>query len=91
MAEAEVGDDVYRRRSDRESSAGARRAKSSDARRRSSCPPARWATSLPFSVWTRHGNEVICEERGHIYQFEMAAMSAIAGCMPRTRASTTAF
>jgi threonine aldolase len=33
---------------------------------------------------TRPGGEIICEERGHICQFEMASMSAIAGCMPRT-------
>ena len=27
--------------------------------------------------------EIICEEIGHILNFEMASMSAIAGCMPR--------
>src|SRR6185295_9604969 len=39
---------------------------------------------IAIKVWTHHGNEVICEERGHINQFEMAAMSAVAGCMPRS-------
>jgi len=33
--------------------------------------------------WTHHGNEVICEERGHVNLYELASMSAIAGCMPR--------
>ena len=28
--------------------------------------------------------EVICEQRAHIYQYEMAAISAIAGCLPCT-------
>ena len=39
---------------------------------------------IAIKCWTHHGNEVICEERGHINQFELASMSAIAGCMPRT-------
>ncbi len=39
---------------------------------------------ISVKVWTHHGNEVICEERGHINQYELASMSAIAGCMPRT-------
>jgi threonine aldolase len=33
--------------------------------------------------WTHHGNEVICEERSHVNLYELASMSAIAGCMPR--------
>src|SRR4030088_2483079 len=36
-----------------------------------------------IKVWTHHGNEVICEERGHINLYELASMSAVAGCMPR--------
>src|ERR1051325_1882698 len=32
---------------------------------------------------TRPGQEVICEEAGHIYNYEMAAMSAVAGVLPR--------
>jgi threonine aldolase len=32
---------------------------------------------------TRHGVEVICEETGHIYNYEMASMCAIAGVLPR--------
>jgi len=34
-------------------------------------------------VWTHHGDEVICEERSHVNLYELASMSAIAGCMPR--------
>src|SRR5260370_2573947 len=36
-----------------------------------------------IKVWTHHGDEVICEERRHVKLYELAAMSAIAGCMPR--------
>src|SRR5215470_1067357 len=32
---------------------------------------------------TRPWQEVICEEAGHIYNYEMASMSAIAGVLPR--------
>ncbi len=47
-------------------------------------PSGSMGNLIAIKIWTHHGNEVICEERGHINQFEMAAMSAIAGCMPRT-------
>jgi threonine aldolase len=39
---------------------------------------------IAIKVWTQPSNEVICEQRGHINQYELASMSAIAGCMPRT-------
>jgi len=32
---------------------------------------------------TRQGQEVICEESGHVYNYEMASMSAIGGVLPR--------
>ena len=32
---------------------------------------------------TRPGEEVICETNGHIYNYEMGALSAIAGVLPR--------
>ncbi len=47
-------------------------------------PSGSMGNLVAVKVWTHHGNEVICEERGHINQFEMAAMSAVAGCMPRS-------
>ncbi|MFQ5779057.1 MAG: threonine aldolase family protein, partial [Terriglobia bacterium] len=34
-----------------------------------------------------HGHEVICESRGHMMNFEMASLSAIAGCLPRAVAA----
>jgi threonine aldolase len=47
-------------------------------------PSGSMGNLIAIMVWTRHGHEVICEERGHIHQFEMGSISAIAGCMPRT-------
>ncbi len=38
---------------------------------------------ISIRIWTHHGNEVICEERSHVNLYELASMSAIAGCMPR--------
>src|SRR5258708_8318279 len=38
---------------------------------------------IAIKVWTHHGNEEICEERSHVNLYELASMSAIAGCMPR--------
>src|SRR5688500_10056115 len=32
---------------------------------------------------TRPGQEVICETNGHIYNYEMGALSALAGVLPR--------
>src|SRR5215210_6893604 len=32
---------------------------------------------------TRPGQEVICESNGHVYNYEMGAMSAVAGVLPR--------
>jgi len=39
---------------------------------------------ISVKTWTHHGNEVICDQRGHVNQYEMASMCAIAGCLPRT-------
>src|SRR6201988_4251334 len=38
---------------------------------------------ISIKIWTHHGSEVICEERSHVNLYELASMSAIAGCMPR--------
>ena len=38
---------------------------------------------ISIKVWTHHGDEVICDERSHVNLYELASMSAIAGCMPR--------
>ena len=38
---------------------------------------------IAMRVHTSPGQEIICEEKAHIYNFEMASMSAIACCLPR--------
>jgi len=44
---------------------------------------------IAIKIWTHHGNEVVCEDRSHVNLYELASMSAIAGCMPRAVAAVT--
>ncbi len=83
MAEAEVGDDVY----GEDPTVNKLQARAAEIFEREAAlfvPTGSMGNLIAIKVWTHHGNEVICEERGHINQYEMASMSAIAGCMPRT-------
>ena len=83
MAEAEVGDDVYgedptvNRLQERAAEIFAREAALF-------VPSGSMGNLIAIKVWTQPSNEVICEQRGHINQYELASMSAVAGCMPRT-------
>jgi threonine aldolase len=83
MAEAEVGDDVYgedptiNRLQERAAQIFGREAALF-------VPSGSMGNLLAIKTWARPGMEVICEQRAHIYQYEMASMSAIAGCLPCT-------
>lgn len=83
MAEAEVGDDVYG-----EDPTGNRlQARAAEIFEREAAlfvPSGSMGNLLAIKTWTRPGQEVICEQRAHVNQYELASMSAIAGCMPRT-------
>lgn len=82
MAEAEVGDDVYIE--DTTVNALQRRAAEIFGKEASLFVPSGCMGNLiAIKVWTHHGDEVICEERSHVSLYELASMSAIAGCMPR--------
>jgi threonine aldolase len=86
MAEAEVGDDVY----GEDPTVNRLQARAAEIFEREAAlfvPSGSMGNLLAIKTWTRPGNEVICEQRGHINQYEMASMSAIAGCMPRTTAT----
>jgi len=39
---------------------------------------------IAIKTCTQPSMEVICEQRAHVNQYELASMSALAGCMPRT-------
>jgi threonine aldolase len=82
MAEAEVGDDVYGE--DPTVNKLERRAAEIFGKEAALFVPTGCMGNLTaIKVWTHHGDEVICEERSHVNLYELASMSAIAGCMPR--------
>src|SRR5215467_5409644 len=82
MAEAEVGDDVYLE--DPTVNALEHRAALVFGKEAAIFVPTGCMGNLiAIKVWTHHGDEVICEERSHVNLYELASMSAIAGCMPR--------
>jgi threonine aldolase len=82
MAEAEVGDDVYLE----DPTVNALEARAAEIFGNEAAlfvPTGCMGNLIAIKVWTHHGDEVICEERSHVNLYELASMSAIAGCMPR--------
>jgi threonine aldolase len=82
MAEAEVGDDVYGEdptvnRLER------RAAEIFEKEGALFVPTGCMGNLIAIKTWTHHGDEVICDEKSHVNLYELASMSAIAGCMPR--------
>ncbi len=83
MAEAEVGDDVY----GEDPTINRLEQVAADVFGRESAifvPTGTMGNQIAIKIHTRHGQEVICEERAHIYNWEMAMMAAFSGCVPRT-------
>jgi threonine aldolase len=82
MAEAEVGDDVYLE--DPTVNRLQERAAEIFGREAALFVPSGSMGNLTCIIaQTRPGQEVICEEKGHSYGYEMASMTAIAGVLPR--------
>jgi threonine aldolase len=46
-------------------------------------PTGSMANQTAIKLHTSHGEEVICERMGHIYNYEMATMAAFSGVLPR--------
>jgi len=83
MAEAEVGDDVY----GEDPTINRLQARAAEIFGREAAlffPSGSMANLTAIKTWARPGTEVICEGHAHIYLYEMAAISAVAGCMPNT-------
>ncbi|PYS10619.1 MAG: low specificity L-threonine aldolase [Acidobacteria bacterium] len=82
MAEAEVGDDVFIE--DPTINKLQERAAEIFGRQAALFVPSGSMGNLTcILAQTRQGQEVICEESGHVYNYEMASMSAIGGVLPR--------
>ena len=83
MAAAEVGDDVYgedptvRKLEERAAEIFGKEASIF-------VPTGTMGNQIAIRLHTQHGQEVICESRAHILDWEMAMLSAFSGVMPRT-------
>jgi threonine aldolase len=82
MADAEVGDDVFIE----DPTVNRLQNRAAEIFRREAAlfvPSGTMGNLTCIVAQTRPGQEVICEEAGHIYNYEMASMSAVAGVLPR--------
>ncbi|MBI3067196.1 MAG: aminotransferase class I/II-fold pyridoxal phosphate-dependent enzyme [Deltaproteobacteria bacterium] len=82
MAEAEVGDDVYIE----DPTVNRLQARAAEIFGREAglfVPSGSMGNLTCIMAQASRGQEVICEAAGHIYNYEMAAMSAIGGVLPR--------
>ena len=82
MAEAEVGDDVYLE-DPTVNRLQNRAAEIFDREAGLFVPSGSMGNLVSIMAQTSRGQEVICEATGHIYNYEMASMSAIGGVLPR--------
>jgi threonine aldolase len=82
MAEAEVGDDVYGE-DPTVNRLQERAAEIFDKEAAIFVPTGSMGNQTAVKLHTRPGQEVVIEERGHIYNFEMATMSAFSGVIAR--------
>jgi threonine aldolase len=82
MSEAEVGDDVYGE-DPTVNRLQERAAEMFEKEAALFVPTGSMGNQIAVKLHTRPGAEVVIEERGHIYNYEMAAMSAISGTLAR--------
>lgn len=83
MASAKVGDDVY----GEDPTVAQLEQRAAEIFRREAAifvPTGTMGNQIAIRLHTEHGQEVICEARAHIVDWEMAMLSAFSGCMPRT-------
>ncbi|WP_089408101.1 GntG family PLP-dependent aldolase [Granulicella rosea] len=86
MAEAEVGDDVY----SEDPTINRLEARAAEIFGREAAifvPTGTMGNQIAIRLHTRHGQEVICEARSHVLDWEMAMMAAFSGCQARTVAA----
>jgi threonine aldolase len=86
MAAAEVGDDVY----GEDPTVNQLEARAAQLFGREAAifvPTGTMGNVIAMRLHTQHGQEVICESRAHVLDWEMAMMSAFAGCQARTVAA----
>ncbi|MGI9105805.1 MAG: threonine aldolase family protein [Pyrinomonadaceae bacterium] len=82
MSEAEVGDDVY----GEDPTINRLQERAAEVFEKEAAifvPTGSMGNQIAVKLHTRPGMEVVIEERGHIFNYEMAGMSAIAGALAR--------
>ena len=83
MAVAEVGDDVY----GEDPTVNRLEARAAELFGREAAifvPTGTMGNQIAIRLHTQHGQEVICEARAHVLDWEMAMVAAFSGCVPRT-------
>ncbi len=87
MFEAEVGDDVYAE--DPTINRLEKRAAEIFGREAALfVPSGTMGNQIAIKLHTHHGEELICEARSHIFEYEMAMMAHFSGVVPRTARGT---
>ena len=82
MAEAEVGDDVY----GEDPTINRLEQRAAEIFGREAAifvPSGTMGNTIAIKIHTRPGQEVICDERGHVFNYEMAMTAHFSGCLAR--------
>ena len=82
MAEAEVGDDVY----GEDPTINRLEQRAAEIFGREAAifvPSGTMGNQIAIRIHTRPGQEIICEERCHVFNYEMAMMAHFSGCLAR--------
>ena len=82
MAEAEVGDDVY----GEDPTINRLEARAAEAMGKEAAvfvPTGTMGNTMAVKVHTRHGEEVICEARAHLLDWELSMIAWFSGCLIR--------
>jgi threonine aldolase len=82
MAEAEVGDDVY----GEDPTINRLEQRAAEVFQREAAifvPSGTMGNQIAIKIHTNPGQEIICEERAHIFNYEMAMLAHFSGCVAR--------
>src|SRR5215212_2442623 len=86
MAAAEVGDDVY----GEDPTVNLLEQRAAEICGKEAAlfvPTGTMGNTIGVKIHTEHGQEVICEARGHVLNYELAMMAWFCGCVPRAIAA----
>ena len=83
MAEAEVGDDVYRE----DPTVNRLEQRAAEIMGKAAglfVPSGTMGNTVAVKIHTQHGQEVICESRAHVLDWELAMTAWFSGCLVRS-------